>query len=493
MKSRAPLFDRLVGHVQTKPVSLHVPGHKFGQGLASDAQPFYQGVMAIDATEITGLDDLHHPEEAILEAQQLAAACFGAEETFFLVGGSTVGNLAMVTSVCRTGDILIVQRNVHKSVIHGLMLAGARAVFVSPQYDAVSGRTAGVKVNDIKYALEHYPQAKGVLLTNPNYYGIGIDLREMADLVHRYGKPLLIDEAHGAHYGFHPSIPESALASGADVVVQSTHKMLSAMTMGAMMHVQGKRVDRIILKQRLAMLQSSSPSYPLMASIDLARREMDELGEQLMEQGLLAVKYFCDQMSRLPRFQIHNQTEMQDPFKITITDKSRNLNGPALAQELEQRGCYPEMSDINNVLLLFTLHSTIEDAQRVTQAFVDIANGGSTILHENQNLQENQITSDVMINPSFLEDDLIGVSEPVPFDTFSIFDEQSECVDLIEAVGRRSAEMIIPYPPGIPIVYPGEVIRDKIVTYIQQLIEANVRFQGSFIGSTRKIHVKIDK
>ncbi|MCR8645891.1 aminotransferase class I/II-fold pyridoxal phosphate-dependent enzyme [Paenibacillus sp. N1-5-1-14] len=490
MKSRAPLFDRLVEHAQSNLISLHVPGHKFGQGLESEAAAYYSDVMAIDATEITGMDDLHHPEESILEAQQLAAACFGAGETHFLVGGSTVGNLAMVMSLCRPGDILIVQRNVHKSVIHGLMLASAQAVFVDPGYEEESGRTLGVDIQDIREALERYPQAKGVLLTNPNYYGMGIDLRAMADMVHDYDIPLLIDEAHGAHYGFHADLPESALTAGADIVVQSTHKMLSAMTMGAMLHIQGTRIDRRIIKQRLAMLQSSSPSYPLMASIDLARLEIDTRGEQLIGQGLEVIHYFCKQMSKYPRFRIYqgDGSYTQDPFKITVTDTSRILSGPALAQALEQRGCYPEMSDLNHVLLLFTLHSTMEDAERVVRAFEDMESEMNEAIHaidETTCQLEAKRVESLRIN----KENSIRLSQPVQFDSFPIFEEQYEIVELSQAIGRKSAEMIIPYPPGIPIVYTGEIITSDIAAYIQLLIEANVRIQGSEVGNTRMVNV----
>ncbi|KHF33712.1 Arginine decarboxylase [Paenibacillus sp. P1XP2] len=259
-KGKAPLFEALQQYKNGRQASFHVPGHKKGRAYASfGGAGFLDQVMEADVTEITGTDDLHHPEGVIRDAQLLAADCFGAEESYFLVGGSTSGNLAMILTVCsHPGDLLLVQRNVHKSVLNGLMLAGAKAVFLEPQVDESSGLATAPSAETVAAALAAYPEAKGVLVTMPNYYGMGTDLAPLAEACHRHDVPLLVDEAHGAHYGQHPRLPRSALASGADVVVQSTHKMLAALTMGAMLHVQGPRVNRGLLRQRLAMVQSSS-------------------------------------------------------------------------------------------------------------------------------------------------------------------------------------------------------------------------------------------
>lgn len=292
----APLYEALLAYRESGNRSYHVPGHKNGQAYrrmptktegegvrVEDAIPSgaavssefvgrktvkgemdhrslrssgtpdtaFMDMMRMDVTEITGTDDLHQPEGVILEAQQLAADCYGAEESFFLVGGSTVGNLSLLLTICNEpGSVVLVQRNVHKSVIHGLMLAGAKAVFLEPWVDAASGLAVLPSVETVQAAVQAYPEAKGVLVTSPNYYGMGSDLTPLAEVCHAAGMPLLVDEAHGAHYGQHPQLPKSAPSCGADGVVQSTHKMLSAFTMGAMLHVRGPRINRSLLRQQ---------------------------------------------------------------------------------------------------------------------------------------------------------------------------------------------------------------------------------------------------
>lgn len=315
---RAPVYEMLEQYRHKGNISYHVPGHKNGEAyrsaVSAESAGYLTEVMRYDVTEITGTDDLHHPEGVIREAQELAADCYGAEESYMLVGGSTAGNLALILTVCsEPGCLLILQRNVHKSVIHGLMLAGARAVFLEPQIDPDSGLAVAPSAETVQAALAAYPEAAGVLVTMPNYYGMGSDLAPLAQACHACCVPLLVDEAHGAHYGQHPALPAGALAQGADGVVQSTHKMLTALTMGAMLHVQGPWLDRALLRQRLAMVQSSSPSYPVMASLDLARRLLHSQGAGAFTAGLAAVDVLRRGLAALPRFGLLQPGSPQQP------------------------------------------------------------------------------------------------------------------------------------------------------------------------------------
>ena len=497
-KDKAPLYEALFQYKNSKKHTYHVPGHKNGQVYSSVAQDtLLQEVMKIDATEITGLDDLHHPESVIMQAQQLAADCFGAEESFFLVGGSTSGNIALLLTVCtEPGDLILVQRNVHKSVIHGLMLAGAHAVFLAPQVDPPSGLATAPAKSAIEEALQVYPNAKGVFITMPNYYGMGFDLSGIAATCHKAGVPLLVDEAHGAHYGQHPALPVSALTAGADGVVQSTHKMLSAMTMGAMLHVQGNLLDRELLKQRLSMIQSSSPSYPIMASLDLARLHLHKHGEKVFSTGLAAVHMVRRGIEDLPRFGLLDSLReseaytVQDPFKLVIYDKEKLLTGYELQGKLEEQGCVPEMSDETYVVLLFSLGSSEEDARHLLKALVHISleEGPKEIKqpHNPESTDTHHVSTWNILHSSVY-------SCPVPFHLGKIKKEKKEKVSITKASNRISAEMVIPYPPGIPILYPGEIISENMRNHLIKLRDSGAKIQGTADSSLETIWVMVEE
>ncbi|MBT2286096.1 aminotransferase class I/II-fold pyridoxal phosphate-dependent enzyme [Paenibacillus polymyxa] len=513
-------------------------GERYGdEGVRSEIElapvRSFLEMMEMDVTEITGTDDLHHPEGVIREAQELAADCFGAEESFFLVGGSTAGNLSLLLTVCdEPNSIVLVQRNVHKSVIHGLMLAGARAVFLEPWVDPASGLAVMPSVETVQAAVQSYPEAKGVFVTLPNYYGMGADLTPIAEVCHAAGMPLLVDEAHGAHYGQHPELPVSALSCGADGVVQSTHKMLTAFTMGAMLHIQGPRLNRSLLRQRLAMVQSSSPSYPVMASLDLARRLLHVQGANTFTAGLAAVDAFKRGLAELPRFQLLQPAQQlqpeppagtakpagmpvsaaqrtregltaatmpsaagytaQDPFKSVIYDGAGVLSGYGLQQQLEACGCVPEMSDERYVVLLFSLGSTVQDAQHLLQALHHISSADG---HE-QVQQSNAESSHQLAKGSahYIStwnnlQEKTRYSEPISFTLQPIVETDTINVPIEESAGCRSAEMVIPYPPGIPLVYPGERISTSMVARIQLLRDEGAKFHGVSDASLQSLRL----
>lgn len=573
-KHRAPLYERIIEHHDSRPISFHVPGHKQGDAVpvvpeeilpgdvipreaVSEAAIWGKAIpgkavqdagrrnrlrawMEYDYTEITGLDDLNQPTGVIKEAEQLAAQCFGADHTFFLVQGSTLGNLAMILSVCAPGDVILVDRFVHKSVIHGLMLANAKAVFLPPVWDPITGYPAGIQVSALEEALRRYPAAKALFLTRPNYYGQAADLAEIISIVHRAGIPLLVDEAHGAHFGFHEAVPPSALSFGADAVVQSTHKMLSGLTMGAMLHIQGPRVDQERIAQTIRILQTSSPSYPIMASLDMARLLMHTKGRELIEAGLQAVHRFAQGMAEMEWFYLASsripprtspralesehvldsvqesaetpdsvqaretvnapesvqdpesvqelesalsgvrqgnvqdlqdslETILQDPFKQTVQDLTGTYTGYELQHLLEQHGCMVELADPNCVLLVFSPFSTVEHSERILEVFRRISTQSQLDKKELSKPVTNTYTLPIIPTST----------EPVTFSRHMMDGEQIVKVPLSEAVGKRSAEMIIPYPPGIPFVYPGEKLSGEVIAILQTMARMGARFQGT--------------
>ncbi|OMF86535.1 aminotransferase class I/II-fold pyridoxal phosphate-dependent enzyme [Paenibacillus sp. FSL R7-0337] len=568
---RAPVYEMLEQYRLKGNISYHVPGHKNGEAyrrtVSAESAGYLTEVMRYDVTEITGTDDLHHPEGVIREAQELAADCYGAEESYMLVGGSTAGNLALILTVCaEPGRLLLLQRNVHKSVIHGLMLAGARAVFLEPQIDPGSGLAVAPSAETVQAALNAYPEAAGVMVTMPNYYGMGIDLAPLAQACHTSGVPLLVDEAHGAHYGQHPALPAGALAGGADGVVQSTHKMLTALTMGAMLHVQGPWLDRALLRQRLAMVQSSSPSYPVMASLDLARRLLHSQGASAFTAGLAAVDVLRRGLAALPRFGLLQPASLQqpvcgeagaagastpplrgaayvtqDPFKAVIYDAAGVLGGFELQRRLEERGIVPEMSDDRHVVLAFSLGSKAEEAAELLTALQDIAaltslaepqTGGTTASSDldyiagsdhisdpepvsgldltagpgqstysdtasapapqggesfsssrnaaqavsyNSREGDSTFSGDISTWNNF---DIPAASAPVAFSTRPVAAGETESIELEASAGRIAAEMVIPYPPGIPLLYPGESITASVCDRLIRLRTGGAKFQA---------------
>jgi len=464
---RAPLYEQLERHVMRQPHSFHVPGHKMGRSFDTAARDRFQSVLELDLTEITGLDDLHQPQGVIAQAQELAAEAFGAEETRFLVGGSTVGNLALVMTVCRPGEKILVQRNCHKSVFHGIMLARATPIYLVPAVDPKTGIAAGVRREDVERALLAHPDAKAVFLTNPTYYGMGIDLKKMASVVHRHGVPLLVDEAHGAHYGFHPAFPLSAMQSGADAAVQSTHKMASALTMSSMLHVQGERIDRERLYRYLAMLQSSSPSYLLMASLDLARRHLVTEAAREWDQLLPLLDKLRERTGRLSWLSWPEVTEGSvyatlDPLKLFMHLRTTRLDGFFVQREMEKLGIFAELADVSHVLLVASAGTTARDLDALERLLESLdpeaSPGGERVIEAGS------------VSSHYMREQALPMHEAVEL--------PREAVPLEETLGRIVAEMVIPYPPGIPILVPGERMDEQSLSMLLKLRTGRTRFHG---------------
>lgn len=492
----APLFEALINHAVQEPIGFHVPGHHGGQALKQELwsdqanhhliEYFYK-IMQLDVTELSSTDDLHHPEASIKEAQQLAAKTFGAEETYFLVGGSTSGNIGLLLTLCEPDDVIIVQRNVHKSIINGLKLAGAKAVFLSPQIEMQSGLATIPTVQQVEEALTIYPEAKAVFLSNPNYYGMGVKLGLYVDVVHRHNKPIIIDEAHGAHYGFHSSFPHSALSEGADAVVQSAHKTLPTMTMGALLHVQGSRIQRDKLRQSLAMIQSSSPSFPILASIDISRAMIDALGAGMFEKSLKSAADFRGWLHQygtaIREMKISNHTKanamsdlLLDPLRVVLYDSSGRLNGYELQKHLEQHGCFAEMADPRYVVLVFGIQTSSQDIKRLQQA-IEAISGAGTEHSEHITIQKRD--TDMTAPSSLTKYKALTLSEPVSFARAAFNKQKCERTPLSTAEHHISAEMVTPYPPGIAILYPGERITAAMIEHIQNLSAMGAKFQGA--------------
>ena len=480
-QSKAPLYEALLTYEKEGKISFHVPGHKDGKDFDEEGQARFSPLLSIDGTEVNGLDDLHHPTGAIKEAQLLAAEAFGADWSFFLVGGSTAGNLAVALSVVKPGDRILVQRNSHKSIFHGLMLAGAKPVYMVPEIHGKSVIPLGISPKVLQEGLIRFPDVKGVWITSPNYYGIGMDLGEMAKMTRERGIPLIVDEAHGAHFGQVPDLPPSALQCGADLVVQSTHKMLSSMTMSSMLHGKGKLINREKVGFYLSILQSSSPSYPLMASLDLARRHLYKRGRNQLSQGIRLLQHKKEALQRrLENCMIFtlpgNAGFVQDSFKWVISTTKGQLTGYELLEYLESHGCVAEMADTRQVVFALSPGIQENELNHLMKVLLKLDKELSSMKHKKQ--QEWAPMPQQWVQP------VLSLREAL--------DSQSKQVSIKECAGRICGEMIIPYPPGVPFIVPGEIITEEHIEGLLFMKERGIVFQGVGDDSLSTIRIVID-
>ncbi|MGB3293852.1 MAG: aminotransferase class I/II-fold pyridoxal phosphate-dependent enzyme, partial [Phormidesmis sp.] len=345
----------------------HTPGHKQGHGISDlHRQLFGATVFRADLPELPDLDNLFAPEGVILQAQSLAAAAFGAEQTWFLANGSTCGLEAAILATCGPGDKLILPRDVHTSAISGLILSGAVPVYVAPTYGSDWDISLGVSPDTVAQALTAHPDAKAVLLVSPTYYGVCSDLAAIAPLVHSYNIPLIIDEAHAPHFAFHPDLPISALAAGADITVQSAHKVLSAFTQAALLHMQGDRLDRHRLSQALQLTQSTSPSYLLLGSLDAARQQMATAGQALMARTLTLADQAAQALSQLPGLRIlqpqweKNHTGISgDRTRLTVDVSALGITGFEADNLLHNRfDVTAELPTLRHLMFIVSLGNT---------------------------------------------------------------------------------------------------------------------------------------
>lgn len=457
----APLYESLLTHVNRSKANFHVPGHKQGMAFDLEAKERFFPLLQIDLTEVGDLDDLHQAEGVIREAEELAAEAFAADRTFFLVGGTTSGNIAVILSLCGPGDMLLVQRSCHQSVFHGCLLAGAVPVFLQGDVDPDTFHELPISKEQLAEAIQRYPEIKGVVITSPSYFGVVQPLSELAEVCHSFGIPLIVDEAHGAHFHFHPDLPPSAMECNADVSIQSTHKMLTSMTMSSMLHIKGKKVSGEKIARWLRVIQSSSPSYPLLASLDLARRYAVNQGRDRIDQVLGMIRELREWMqNHLANLYEVTFPGAQDPFKLSLASKYRN-SGFELLHWFEQQGIYAELADHQKVLFLFSI---------------------GTVENEIQWLKENLKKLDQLI-PSLPQMPMVLPSFPLSRLYKGISGDEWRrrkrvFLPITEACGKQSAEMVVPYPPGIPLLVPGEEIRQEVIEFLLLLKRMGGKVRG---------------
>ncbi|HHW47801.1 MAG TPA: aminotransferase class I/II-fold pyridoxal phosphate-dependent enzyme [Clostridiaceae bacterium] len=461
-KLNAPLYQSVRKYAASKPVPFHMPGHKLGRGLPDDVG---RELLSLDVTEIPGMDNLHAPEGVIREAQELAAKAFGADKTYFLVNGSSSGIHAMIMALCKPGDKLIVSRDCHKSVIAAMILAGVRPVYVLPEFNSDFAISETVDVLKLTKAIELNPDAAGVLITRPNYYGICSDVERIAKVVHSRNMVLMVDEAHGAHLGFSSCLPKSAMEAGADICVQSAHKTLPALTQGAYLHVKSRKVDIDRLEFFLDLLQTTSPSYIIMSMLDIARCIMDEKGAGLLKKLLAGINSLETLIDECPGMRLLKEKDIRggslDKTRMVINLKEFGRTGYETEKILRDTyNIQVEMSDFYNIVCITTVADEAAELESLGISLADLS----------ASFRKKEPLPDKYAKKMQLPEQAMELKD--------IKNAKCTKLPLSKAAGRISRSIVTPYPPGIPLVCPGEIIMEETVEYVYNIIEFGGKVNG---------------
>ncbi|WP_085522398.1 aminotransferase class I/II-fold pyridoxal phosphate-dependent enzyme [Tuberibacillus sp. Marseille-P3662] len=459
----APLFQALKRFSSQQPISFHVPGHKNGNVFPDIGRGYFKELLPIDVTELQGLDDLHQPEGIIADAMTLLKDFYNTHKSYFLVNGTTVGNLAMIMALCEHGSQVLVQRDSHKSIFQALKLANLDPVFMPPIVDKDLDLPTGVDSDQAIQWIQDYPDAQAIILTTPNYFGFSRDYTKLFTYARQAGLYILVDEAHGAHYKASSALPLSALDMGADVVVQSAHKTLPAMTMGSYLHINSTNIPVGNIETYLSMLQSSSPSYPIMASLDLARYYVANITDNEISEMLNNIELFKQRLNSIKNIQLLGVSDTviaTDPLKVLMS--YQGCSGTHLQKVLESYHIYTEMAGEDYVVLVFPLSPFNSD-----QVMASIQSACDDI-KQNHALYQSQYQEKMDDKPRRLA-----------LSYHSQEQTTTHLVSLDDAVGQIAAETIIPYPPGVPMVLQGERISQTTIFKINQLIQQNRYFQDN--------------
>lgn len=476
-QSKKPFVDGVLNYISKGRTPFHMPGHTRGRGAPPELLEFFgKNVYLADLTEVEGLDYLHKPVGIVKEAQELAADAFGADYSFFLVNGSTIGVIAMMLASVKPNEKLILQRNSHRSAIAGLVLGQIEPIFIQSNFNNELGIFTGITPDDLLKCIRENPDAKAVLLTSPNYYGMATDLESLIKVARDHKLTVLVDEAHGVHFHFHPDLPKSAVDLRADMVVQSIHKTLPSFTQTSILHLNEDKIEKERLQTLLAFLQTSSPSYLFMMSIDAVRSYMAINGKEIIEREIEIADFARDKIETFKYIKSFNKNDVVgkygvfdfDPTKLTITTKFAGYSGFEAESILNSKfNIEIELSDMNNILCFITAGSSIEDVKKLISAL--------NYFDENKKSIENNFKIELPDIPPL---------KMLPTLTFS---KTPELIPFSESVGAISYDVICPYPPGIPILIPGEIITKEVVEFICKLKEKGANIQGLTQDSKIKV------
>jgi arginine decarboxylase len=478
-QDRTPLMDVLLARAKRNVTSFHTPGHKNGQGIDPKLRAFTgKNIYKLDVTVFPEVDSLHDPVGPIKKAQALMAQAYGVKHSFFLVNGSSVGNMAMLMAACHPGDSVILSRNAHKSLLSGIILSGVWPIWIQPKVDQHLDIIFDSDAAQVEEALRQFPEAKAVFVTSPTYHGVTTDLKKIAALCHERGKLLLVDEAHGPHLKFHKDLPMSAVEAGADLCVQSTHKILSALSQGSALHVNSDLVDINRVRKVLSILQTTSPNYFVMASVDAARRQVFFHGEKTFGRLIRMAEEARERINHLRHIYCFTQGEIRakgydlDVTKLTLNVTRTGLSGHDLEHRLAfDYGIQVDCADLFNLIAIMGTGTTRQDVERLLSALEDIDRKDPG-QERNWVLQLPSLSTEMVMTPR---------------DVF--LQHQAKRVPLSKAAGHISAQTLTPYPPGIPVLIPGERITREIQDFLLDLADKDIRVSGQETDTLRTVKV----
>ena len=463
----APLLQAAQRYLDIDHAAFYMPAHKRGQSIDRELQALMgANIFRLDLPELPDL------EEPIALAEELAADAYGSDRAWFLTNGSTCGVQAMLLATCQEGDKILIGRNCHKAAIAGLVLSGAKPIYLPTDYLPEFDLDLGVSPNTLEFFLHQHPDTKAVMLVSPNYFGVCGELEKMVAIAHRFEIPLLVDAAHGAHLGFHPDLPISALQAGADLVVQSTHKMAGSLTQSSILHLQGDRVNIAQIDRALEILRSTSPNLLLMISLDVARRQMATQGNGLLSETLRLSREVRSQLQQIPKLPTFNQIEVPtlDETRLTIMVNQLGITGFEVDEYFHaQLNVIAEMPTLTQLVFSFSIGNTQADSDRLVAAFQKLVNleGGA----KRRPLDHNFLIPDSLLTPR------------------QAYFAKTKRVNLHNAIGNISAESLCPYPPGIPLVCIGEKVTEEVVEILQAILRSGGVVNGASDRSLKTILV----
>lgn len=472
-QSRAPIFEALERYKSMRIVPFDVPGHKRGKGNPELTKFLGEKCLTVDVNSMKPLDNLCHPVSVIKEAEELAARAFGAQHAFFMVNGTTSAVQSMIMSVCKRGDKIIMPRNVHRSAINALIISGAVPVYVNPSINKQLGIPLGMSVADVKKAIEQNPDAKAVLVNNPTYYGICSDLRTITKLAHQHGMKVLVDEAHGTHFYFGENLPVSAMAAGADMAAVSMHKTGGSLTQSSFLLSNHPDLHQGYIRQIINLTQTTSGSYLLLSSLDLSRRNLALHGKEIFARVKELAQYAREEINKLGGFYAFSSELIDgdaifdfDTTKLSVHTRDIGLAGIEVYDLLrDEYDIQIEFGDIGNILAIISVGDNMFVMERLISAMAEIKR---IYQKDKAGMYDHEyINPEVVMTPQ------------------EAFYAAKRAMPIEQSAGQICSEFVMCYPPGIPILAPGERITQGILDYI-----AYAKEKGCFLTGTEDIHIE---